>query len=55
MQVDMPRFRDSDVVLSPELGHDWPDDRPLLLQRLDVAEQNVELQRSYERGFSRSS
>lgn len=55
MQVYMPRLRDSDVVLSPELSHDRLDDRPLLLQRMNIAEQNVELQHAYERGFSLSS
>lgn len=55
MQLDVTGLCGGNVVLSFQLSHDRPNDRPLLLQRTNITEQNVELQRPYERGFSRSS
>jgi hypothetical protein len=55
MQVEMTGLGRGHVVAPPELRHDRPDDGPLLLQRPAVTEQEVELQRPYERGFSLSS
>src|SRR6478609_10447123 len=41
MQLLVARLRDAHVEATPQVGHHRPHDRPLLLQRVDVAEQHV--------------
>lgn len=52
VQVEMPGLRDGHVETPADLGEHGPDDRPLLLQRTHVTEQDVEFQGAYEHGLS---
>ena len=48
MQVKVTRLGDRDAgVAAAQLGDERPDDGPLLLERVNVAKQHVERQRSY--------
>ena len=55
MKVEMPRLGRRNLESPTQLGHNRPYDGPLLLQRVHITEQQVELGRAYVRGFSLNS
>jgi hypothetical protein len=48
VQVQVARLGDGHLELAPQLGHDGPHHGPFLLQRVDVAEQHVQLKGTHE-------
>jgi len=51
VQVEMTSFGHRDLVPAPNLGEQWPENRPFLLERTDVPEHDVQFQRSDEHGY----
>jgi hypothetical protein len=47
VQVEMAGLGDRDGVPALELGHDGPDHRALLLDRADLPEEQIELERTH--------
>ena len=55
VQFKMINFSNTELKALPHLGDQRTYQRALLLERMHVPEQEVELQRRYVRGFSLSS